>query len=386
MDELARREGILTVMTCTKLAPRAVSSEIVVQNGTKISLGDMATLGAGVQPLAEAVQGVINTSQGGSGYYKVIVPPGKKLSAFKNEPAFFSGVRGANGQFDAQARMTPMLCDPMMVFVAVALANINQKLDVIQETQKEMMAFLERKEKSALRGNLDFLLDVYNNYKHNRESEKYKTANHIKALDIRQHAAQMIDFYREQIKARVSKQTFLHTDQDVQKQLEQVADDFKEYQLALYLFAFAYFLEVLLQENYDETYLNAVATRIDDFSVQYRELYTEVYSHIEKYSKTSLQSGLFSGLSVATKAAGKAIARIPVIGQYQIDETLIETSERLEVFGNNRLQNRMQQLVERQSGCVRPFIDNIVMISQMYNHALTLVFNEKALYIGIYED
>ena len=274
----------------------------------------------------------------------------------------------------------------MMVFVAVAMANINQKLDAIQETQREMMAFLAQKEKSVLRGNLDFLLDVYNNYKHNRDSEKYKTANHVKALDIRQHSGQMIDFYREQIKTHTSKQSLLHTDQDVKKQLEQIADEFKEYQLALYLFAFAYFVEILLQENFDEAYLNAVTTRIEEFSLQYQELYTEVYSHMEKYSKSSLQSGLVSGLAIASKAAGKAIAKIPVISQYQMDEKLIESGQRIDGFGVRRTQKQVNALAEQKIDCVRPFVENIIMINQMYNRSLALVFNQEALYIAAAED
>lgn len=328
MDEIARRNEIVKVMTTTELAPIAVSNEIAIQKGTKIPLSRVTALGTGLQPLASAVQQVVSKGQAVSGYYKVTIPAGTQLAQFKDGSGFLGTALDSSG-IAGQARLNPLMCDPTMLFVAAALANIDKKLDAIQETQQEMMAFLSQKEKSALRGNLDFLHDVYNNYKHNWNSEKYKTANHIKALDIRQSASQMIDFYREQIKARVGKQLFLHTDQDVKKQLERVTEDFKEYQLALYLYGFAYFLEVLLQENFDAAYLEAIATKIDELSFQYRELYTEVYSQVEKYSKTSLQSRLFSGLSIANKAAGEAIAKIPVISKSQIDETLIGAGEKL---------------------------------------------------------
>ena len=101
--------------------------------------------------------------------------------------------------------MTPVLCNPTMLLVAATLVNIDKKLDAIQETQQEMLDFIVQKEKSALKGDLDFLMDIYNNYKFNWNSEKYKTANHIKVLDIRQSAGRSIDFYREQIKKRISK-------------------------------------------------------------------------------------------------------------------------------------------------------------------------------------
>lgn len=149
-----------------------------------------------------------------------------------------------------------------------------------------------------------------------------------------------------------------------------------------YLYGFAYFLEVLLQENFDAAYLVAITAKIEDFSFQYRELYTEVYLQVEEYSKTSLQSRLFSGLSIANKAAGEAIAKIPVISKSQIDETLIGAGQKLGAYGDRRLTETMQQLVERQSGCVSPFVENIMMINQMYNQPLSLVFNSEALCIA----
>ena len=110
-------------------------------------------------------------------------------------------------------------------------------------------------------------------------------------------------------KALLVKKAFLHSDQDVKKQLAKVQDEFKEYQLALYLYAFGYFLEVLLQENFDAAYLEAVSRKIDDMSFQYRELYSMSYERIEEYTKSSLQSKVVGGLSVMNKIAGETIAK-----------------------------------------------------------------------------
>ncbi len=66
------------------------------------------------------------------------------------------------------------------------------------------------------------------------------------------------------IKKRFGKKILLHSDHDVQKMLEKVQGEFKEYQLVLYIYGFAYFLEVMLQENYEKAYLSAIAKRIDE--------------------------------------------------------------------------------------------------------------------------
>lgn len=385
MDELAiRKAEIMRAMSATELAPLAVDNEIDVQNFTKVPLSRITALGAGLQPVLSAVQQITSNGQAVSGYYKVTIPAGSHLAQFKDGTGFLGTAMNESG-IAGQARLNPMVCDPTMLFVAAALANIGKKLDAIQETQREMMDFLVQKEKSALKGDLDFLIDVFNNYKRNWNNDKYKAANHIKVLDIRQNAGRMIDFYREQIKARVGKQNWLHSDQDVKKQLEYITAQFKEYQLALYLYGFGYFLEVLLQKNFDVAYLDSISQKIEDYAFQYRELYTEVFSQIEGYSKTSLQSRFLGGLSVVNKAAGEAIAKIPVISKLQIDETLIDAGHRLGEYGDRRVKTTMRQLVEQQSGCVRPFIENITTINRLYNQPLAIVFNNEALYISVAE-
>lgn len=259
---------------------------------------------------------------------------------------------------------------------------MDQKLDAILETQQEMLEFLVQKEKSALKGDLDFLTDILNNYKYNWNDEKYKSANHQKALDIRQHAGQTIDFYREQIQKSLVKKSFLHSNQDAQKQLNKVKDAFGDYQLALYLYGFAYFLEVLLQENFDRDYLDAIASKIDRLSLQYRELYSMAYTQLESQAQNTLQSKVLGGLSAVNKAAGRTIAKIPVISKSPIDETLIAAGEKLGSFGEKQSQAGLQRMLVYQSGCVRPFIDQIQTLGRIYNRPMTLVLSGDALYLG----
>ena len=77
---------------------------------------------------------------------------------------------------------------------------------------------------------------------------------------------QKIDFYRELINTVISKKSLLHSDQDVKKQLSKIEEDFGEYQLAVYLFSFSSFLEVMLLENYEEGYLNAIKNKIETYN------------------------------------------------------------------------------------------------------------------------
>ena len=378
--ETARKNELLKAMYATELAPLEVKNEISVQTYSKIPLSRLTALGTGFEPVVSAIQQVTSHGQATSGFYKVTIPKGTHLAQFKEKSGFLGTAVGEHG-IVGQARLNPLLCDPTMLLVAAALANIDKKLDAIQEVQQEMLDFLAQKEKSALKADLNFLMDIQNNYKYNWNSEKYKAANHAKVLDIRQEAARQIDFYQEQIKKQLGKKALLHSDHDVQKMLEKVQGEFKEYQLALYIYGFAYFLEVVLQENYEKAYLSAIAKRIDEMAFQYREFYSLAYSQIENLSKSSLQAHLFGGLSAINKGAGTAIAKIPGINKSQIDETLIEAGERIGAYKNRRVQTTMQQLLERQSSCVRPFIDNINAVNRLYNEPVTLIFNHDTLYL-----
>ena len=379
--ETARKNELLKAMSATELAPLEVKNEISVQTYSKIPLSRLTALGTGFEPVVSAIQQVTSHGQATSGFYKVTIPKGTHLAQFKEKSGFLGTAVGEHG-IVGQAQLNPLLCDPTTLLAAAALANIDKKLDAIQEVQQEMLDFLAQKEKSALKADLNFLMDIQNNYKYNWNSEKYKAANHAKVLDIRQEAARQIDFYQEQIKKQLGKKALLHSDHDVQKMLEKVQGEFKEYQLALYIYGFAYFLEVVLQENYEKAYLSAIAKRIDEMAFQYREFYSLAYSQIENLLKSSLQAHLFGGLSAINKGAGTAIAKIPGINKSQIDETLIEAGERIGAYKNRRVQTTMQQLLERQSSCVRPFIDNINAVNRLYNEPVTLIFNHDTLYLG----
>jgi len=383
LNELSNKESLLQMITMAQIPPLEIDNEINEQTYSKLPLSRVTALGTGLEPLVAAVQQITSGGQAVSGFYKVTIPAGTHLAKFKKETDFLgTALSNSNNIIESQAHLTPLICNPAMLFAAATLASIDKKLDAIQESQKEMIDFLVQKEKSSLKGDLDFLTDVFNNFKFNWNSDKYKSANHIKVLDIRQESGRRIDFYREQIKRHLGKKALLHSDRDVRKQLEQIQDELKDYQLSLYLYGFAYFLEVLLQENYDAAYLAAISEKIDSLSLQYRELYSTAYSMLEERTKSSLQAKMLNGLSAANKFAGETIAKIPVISKAQLDENLIEAGHKLGGLGEKREKDTMQQLVARQSSDVRLFIEQIDTINRIYNGQMTLIFNKDTLYLG----
>ena len=177
MQELMTQEEILRMLSVEPLEIAEAERVTAAPLYGKIPFSRLAALGVGLDAVVPALQQLMSGGKAMSGYYKVTIPAGTELARFKNENAFLGTVLD-NG-IAGQARLNPVVFQPTMLFAA-ALASMDQKLDAILETQQEMLEFLVQKEKSALKGDLDFLTDILNNYKYNWNDEKYKSANHQK--------------------------------------------------------------------------------------------------------------------------------------------------------------------------------------------------------------
>ena len=277
--------------------------------------------------------------------------------------------------------MTALACDPTMLFMAAALINIEKKLDTIQQTQEEILQFLEEKGRATLQGNLNVLGDVARNFKYNWKNEKYKTNKHIIVQQIKKEAEASIILYREQIGKRLNKRSLIHSDLEVRSTLKKLQAQFQDYQLALYLFAYSAFLEVMLLGNFSEGYLNNVEQSITDYSYQYRTLYTKCYDLMKDYSKTSVQAGILSGLSAASKFMGNAIAKVPVISKSQLDENLIEAGSLLGTQGEQRAVVALSGLIQTRANVTVPFVENIRVINNLYNKPVQYRIDGDSIYV-----
>ena len=382
-DLIDRKSSDLQSLANMEFLPTLFEDDSPSGNYTKLPLSRIPALGTAFEPLASAVQKAAGGTSGG--LYRVTIPSGTHLAEFKNGAGNLGTVLNANNQISGQAVLNPLVCNPTMVFMAAALANIDKKLDAIQELQQDMMDFLVQKERAENRGNLIFLSDILGNYRYNWNNDMFRNSNHIKVLDIRQAAEQKILFYRDQITSKLKNKSFFHSDKDAQKQMNQIEASFKDYQLALYTHGFSSFLDVMLVGNYASEYLRGIRQKIEGYSLQYRELYTKCYDQLEAYYNSSIQSSLLKGLKTVSKATGEAFAKVPVLGKGQIDKALIDTGNKLDQLGAQRTVQQMRRLVDRQSSCVRPFIENIESVELLYNNPISMVFDKETVYIGIAE-
>ena len=375
-----QREPILQAMMNVEVPSVMAEPDLKMRNATRIPLSDLSALGVAFQPLSAAIQTAVNGS-GGSGIYFVNTM-GKQMFHAGGSTEYIGALKSSTGAVGGgQARMTALACDPTMLFMAAALINIEKKLDTIQQTQEEILQFLEEKGRATLQGNLNVLGDVARNFKYNWKNEKYKKNKHIIVQQIKKEAEASIILYREQIGKRLNKRSLIHSDLEVRSTLKKLQAQFQDYQLALYLFAYSAFLEVMLLGNFSEGYLNNVEQSITDYSYQYRTLYTKCYDLMKDYSKSSVQAGILSGLSAASKFMGNAIAKVPVISKSQLDENLIEAGSLLGTQGEQRAVVALSGLIQTRANVTVPFVENIRVINNLYNKPVQYRIDGDSIYV-----
>ncbi|HOO23389.1 MAG TPA: hypothetical protein PKY53_06940 [Clostridia bacterium] len=154
-----------------------------------------ATLGVAFRPLTQLVS--YARGAGKSGLYYVNTK-GKTMFTSKSDGQFIGTLKAADGGVGGGlARMKQIPIDPTMLCMAVAIMTIEKKLDAIHETQKEILAFLELKEEAKLKGNLNALADVLNNYKYNWDNDKYKDHKHMRVKHYIRYMDDMLLFVQD---------------------------------------------------------------------------------------------------------------------------------------------------------------------------------------------
>ena len=394
MEELEKKDVIAKSLLELEYYPVVETENVDLHQSLKIPFASMAAFGASLASLSSSFRTITQTINSSTqGLYRMIIPGSATGTLVEKNGITLGNMVGADGHtFSDRARFiqvgnnpisvaTTMPFNPTVLFMASALMSIEKKLDSIQETQQEIFEFIKEDKKSKLQGNIEFLQDVLEKYKFNWDNETYISSMYTKVQDIQQESIQNVSFYRTQIQRILSQKGIVVSRQDVKKQLQKIQMGFHNYQLAVYTYGFSSFLGVLLLKNYDHKYLNSIVGKIEEISYQYRELYTKCYNQIEKAADTSLQKRFLDGLASISGAAGEKIAKIPVISKSQLDETLIQSKENLNLYNQKETKQIVEQFISNHDDGVNLFIENIKELDRLYNEPVQLYFDENNLYL-----
>ena len=169
---------------------------------------------------------------------------------------------------------------------------------------------------------------------------------------------------------------------DTARSLNEIQSRFKYYKLALYLYSFSSFLDIMLLKNFDSEYLQSIRNRIKAFSDEYNEFYAYSMEGVEKIAIASVQTRSIQGLSKVGRFAGEQIAKIPnKNGKIKLGEKLIAGSNKLDDINAQALAKTIENFSSIQDNEIMLFEDRIALVEKMYNEPLKLYVGADTLYL-----
>ena len=350
------------------------SARTIVQSVTS-NVATKETLFVGINP--KGVQGFLRANQFGTvGNIMNINEQGKQVIAGRMR---FKPLESGLPINTSTATTIPF--DPMTMAIAAALMRLEQKMDDLQKTAEEILQFLKLDKQSKQRGNLNMLGEILEDYKKHHENTEFCRLRNVEVQTIKREAYQDILFYQERIAKELKEQKAIHLEQQAQGMLDAIMSEFYEYQLACYLYSFSSFLDLMLQKNFDSSYLESTASRMAEHANRYTELYNGCRGQIENYYHTSIDTQIVGGLGFLAKALGNAIASVPILRDGPVDEMLVNVGESISEGEKGRHQGKMEHFAVLDNDRMQPFIENIRTINLMQNNQNAILFDSDYLYV-----
>ena len=385
MDNNTSKKALIETvmgMDCVQIMPQ----DVTLQDYSKISMNELASLGASFAAMVPILKQAMPALKKTENLYRMVLPQGvsgtvNSVGNIVNKSGTIIGRARfylANGAAKSVASV-----HPAVLITAIAISVVTKKLDNLAEAQRDIIEFLQLKEKAQLKGNALVLQAILEEYKYNSDNEKFKNNKHIQVQEIKRDAEQSIILLRSQSEKYVSKKKMIHSDRDVKNKIQKVENVFKDYELALYLFAFSSFLEVMLLENFESGYLDAVVEKMVLYAEQYHELHMQCYEMIEGDSKTTIQATVLKGVAGLNRSLGKFIGKIPKVRDGQMDENLVEAGEKVDDYSARRIEDTMELFNNDYAECVYPFVENIRLVNHIFNQPLDVLVDGENVYFKL---
>lgn len=337
--------------------------------------------------------GTITTELNMDGLYSVSIPKGLHLSKFKDGSGLSTMLRDKSNNLKAQARLNKVdgitshqtytvPYNPATACIALMLMSLDKKLNVIQESQQEMLSILKTHEHGEIKGNIQYLYDILKNLKTRYADDQYKKEYRLKTQDIIQDAYKYIEIYKESITSKIGKEKVLHTSIQSDKEIAKLADEFAYYRLAVFMFVYAHYVELLLGDYIDENIIDAAQSKLNNLNIEYRKLYTELYDFLDKVSKNSIDKKAINFLGNASKGMGNIIHKMPLIEKGPVDETLVSLGNYIQNINEDNLIESLERLRNYKSLNIDGFIKQYDKLSVLYSGSTKILFDHDNIYVS----
>lgn len=274
-----------------------------------------------------------------------------------------------------------MAIDPATMMMAVALFSIEQELGKIEETQKQILSFIQEDKEAQVEGDIDVLMSTMREYKYNWNNEKYNQNHAMQALDIKRKAVHNIRFYKKQVTDIQDKSHFVVGNATIDSVNIQLQDALRYYRLSLYTYSLASFMELMLLGNYQEKNITEVKSTIENYSLEYREVFTSCSSYLESVAKGSVEKAAVTGLGVVENTLGNIIGSIPIVKEGQVDEWLLKNASQHKEIAVGMEKGVLEQFASVANPGTSIFVDKLDEMIRIYNHTEQIYCDDKKIYL-----
>ena len=353
------------------------------------SFTDLSDLGIEFSTLATAIASVAESAPSQEGLYRCVFPEGVagKLASFKDNSGNIGTIMN-NNKIVGQARWIPaeasaasMVIDPVTLAVAVGMMSLNQKLDEIKETQKEILDFLQKDKESELEASLKSLIDIQDQYRFNSDNDIWKSGKLTSITNIKGTAEKNIVFYRKGIVETINKRKILHSRQNAEKIKSTLEHDFKCYKFSVFVLAYASYLEVVLTGNSEKIYLKHMVNKIREYLNSYQMEYTQCYNQLEEYMNGSVQAIALDRIGKVGTKAGEKLAKMPILRKGPVDEVLVAVGKKMENASSEISESAMMDFRDNRITEIQQFIENIEIINEVSNSPVEVLFDRDNIYL-----
>ena len=369
-----------------------VRSDLPEKVSFSMPIAQLATLGAGVSSLIPVLHTVTQTTTvNAQGLYRLantgvgdtlkVARNGNFWGAFKcaDGTSKFAQLQSAGPLTATRTATVPI--DPATMLMAIALFSIEQKLDSIEEMQKQILTFLEIEKESEIEADVETLISMISKYKYNWDNEHYLQSNHKMVLDLQRTARKNMLSFQKQVTEVLNSRQLVVAQMKVKSTLKDLLKKFKYYRLSLYTFSLASLLEIMLSGNFKEEYITGIKEEIESLSMTYRDLYGKCSEYLERLGNSALEANLLKGIGSASNAVGRLIGSIPKIKDGQVDEFLQDSGERLKNNAVGMERNVVKAFAEISNPGTGVFTEKMRDLILIYNHTAEICFDDKQIYL-----
>ena len=393
-DELALIDGSKELMEITEGLLLDARSSLENKKTMSVPIAELSTLGAGVASLVPAFNTITTTTTlVTDGLFAIAnKEAGDTLKMAKNGNAWGAMKTATGGSKMVQlVEAGPLTAtsqavsaiNPATMMMAVALYSIEKQLGEIAETQKQILSFLEIKDEACVEGDLETLIELINNYKHNWDNDMYVQNSHKMVMDIKRTSRSNMLTYQKKVAELVASKKLFVGQGKIKSALAELEKRFKYYRLALYTYSLASMMEIMLGGNYKEEYILGIKDEIVKLSGNYRELFEKSSLYLEKLSGAAVETNVLKGIGTAGKAVGKLIGNIPLVKESLVDEFLQDGGAHLKKNAMDMENQAVYHFASLNNSGIHVFVDKMEDMIQIYNYTERICFDDKQIYLVV---